>query len=211
MYSRSKEVKSVINQHTIVKANILTNNDKLSRGFTLIELLVVVSIIGMLASVVLVSLQGARNKAKDAKIILEIRELTKAMELYRLDNNGYPADGWWHATALACPIAAQNGNHLISEANMFDANFTSKYISKIPTELVTCGIHYLGMRTTDFETTPLTCDDGTNTINPDGGPTGDRYHYVFVVDLINTYSPSPSLPKTTTWGGNRYCILGPKR
>lgn len=37
-----------------------------SRGFTLIELLIVIAIIGILASVVLVSLSGGRDKAKVA-------------------------------------------------------------------------------------------------------------------------------------------------
>ncbi len=59
-------------------------------GFTLIELLVVISIIGLLASVVLVSLNGARQKSRDAKRLADIRQIASALELYYNDNSGYP-------------------------------------------------------------------------------------------------------------------------
>lgn len=67
------------------------HNYNSQKGFTLIELLVVIAIIGTLASVVLASLNTAREKARDAQRISEIKELEKALQIYWLDNNGqYP-------------------------------------------------------------------------------------------------------------------------
>lgn len=62
-------------------------------GFTLIELLVVIAIIGLLASVVLVSLNSARAKSRDAKRLSDIRQFANALEMYYNDNPsvGYPS------------------------------------------------------------------------------------------------------------------------
>jgi prepilin-type N-terminal cleavage/methylation domain-containing protein len=63
---------------------------KYRRGFTLIELMVVVTIIGILASIVLVSLDTARVKARDARRLADIRQTVLGLEFYVDEYRHYP-------------------------------------------------------------------------------------------------------------------------
>lgn len=61
-----------------------------NKSFTLIELLVVIAIIGLLTSVVVVNMRGARAKARDSRRIFELQQINSALQLYYNTNETYP-------------------------------------------------------------------------------------------------------------------------
>lgn len=69
-------------------------NAKLRTGFTLVEILIVVSIIGLLASIVLVGLGSFRARGRDARRVADVREIQNALELYYGKVGLYPAGNW---------------------------------------------------------------------------------------------------------------------
>ena len=60
-------------------------------GFTLIELLVVISVIGILAALLLANFAGIRDRADDAKVKSNMKQMQTALRLYYNDNQTYPA------------------------------------------------------------------------------------------------------------------------
>ena len=81
-----------MNKKFKIKKNLFHKDFK-KCGFTIIELLVVIAIIGVLSSIVLVSLTKARSSASFARAKLEFKSIATAIHLYTEDNNGvFPAD-----------------------------------------------------------------------------------------------------------------------
>jgi prepilin-type N-terminal cleavage/methylation domain-containing protein len=92
----------------------LLKNKNNRRGFTLIELLVVISIIGLLSTVILASLQNVRRDAKWRKFESELIQIRTAVQLYRENNNG----NWPPASFLNQPVSGSyqtSFNFLLSE------------------------------------------------------------------------------------------------
>lgn len=86
-------------------------------GFTLIELLVVISIIGVVISLSMFGLAGARKSGRDAKRKADMEQIRSGLEIYRSDCGSYP-------DAL--------GNSLVGDGSTANCLITNTYISQVP-------------------------------------------------------------------------------
>jgi len=98
---------------------------KNQRGFSLVELLVVISIIGMLSTMAVVSLGGARKKSRDARRLTDIKQIRTALELYYNDNNEYPPSGGGTG-------AISDSNSKITESDPIKTVGGETYMLKMP-------------------------------------------------------------------------------
>lgn len=60
------------------------------KGFTLIEVMIVVAILGVLATLVVVSVGGQDDKARQAAAKSDLQAISQALDLFKLDNFRYP-------------------------------------------------------------------------------------------------------------------------
>lgn len=93
-------------------------------GFTLIELLVVIAIISLLSSVVLASLSGARESARDSRRYQDFRQIRQAVNQYRNDN------GEWPGESSANVIVSKN----CASKDIYQDLVGGGYLTEMPTD-----------------------------------------------------------------------------
>lgn len=59
-----------------------------NKFFTLIEMIVAIVVIAILAAIILINITGIKERAKDAALAANIKNIELAVELYKLNNNG---------------------------------------------------------------------------------------------------------------------------
>lgn len=110
-----------------------------TNGFTLVELLVVISIIGILSSFAIVSLNSARIKARDALRKGDMAQLRTALNLYYDDYYHYPIcdESDWNDTQPDMGSTPQNGSDCYNGNNPQELTFeltsgSRPYMDKTP-------------------------------------------------------------------------------
>lgn len=83
---------------------------KKQQGFTLIEIMVVVVILGILGALVAPSILGRPDEARVTVAKNDIRSISNALDMYKLDNFRYPTNEEGLKALVEKPASAKNWN-----------------------------------------------------------------------------------------------------
>ena len=75
----------------MMSKGLAKSRQKIQRGFTLIEIMVVVAIIAILGAAVVPLIMDRPEQARQVKAKQDIKSISAALDLYRLDNFNYPS------------------------------------------------------------------------------------------------------------------------
>ena len=96
---------------------MLNLRDTLKKGFTLIEILVVIAIIGILASIILVALGSARDKARIARAQSDLNQIQTAIGMLANDTEEWPGHQPIDTICTTPPFNCNSNEFFLDAAN----------------------------------------------------------------------------------------------
>lgn len=191
-------------------------------GFTLIELLVVVSIVSILAAILFPVFARARENARRASCLSNLKQIGLATMMYVQDydekylpfwnfQSATPPGGWimshrdrWHYPNLLYPYTKSMQVFWCPSGNSTDESLNSSYgfsyyIMNVDEPMVMASID-------SPSTTYLGMDFGTNTIRRRyaTAPSGSRSYLPGAAPYTGQPEGNPGKPITDTWALNDY-------
>lgn len=175
----------------------MTNKSKSGpRAFTLIELLVVIAIIAILAALLLPALSSAKEKARRANCVSNLRQWCVATHLYANDNNeklmdGIRDDGTWLTFQISSPMYTNLNSTLVERCydcpNLYPVSFPG--ITDTPSAPYQTGVgRYIGYNYTGGKPVP----SSAGWISPQ--KLSDNPQLVLFADLNNWHAEWVTVP-----------------
>jgi len=79
----------------------MKRQNKHQYGFTIVELLIVIVVIAILAAISIVAYNGVQQRGRDSQRKADLQAISKAVELFYVDNGRYPMGGTSWCTQIS--------------------------------------------------------------------------------------------------------------